>query len=222
LVRLANFQKLSSADIIIDYSLINQFNLSKSVEFATHYAKSFAISPALYSLDKDLLGLSRNRVIDTITLFANPDEPRRRRFLNELDLAGVKSQNMNNVFDSTSELYRATKILVNIRQTDHHDTLEELRVLPALRCGVIVISERSPLVELTRYSKYVIWGELDELPAIILDVQKNYAQWHARIFENPGFIKRINRISRRNELVSLNISKHINNQLLKNAYLENV
>jgi hypothetical protein len=107
-----------------------------------------------------------------------------------------------NVFSGIEDVYRQTKILINIHQTDHHDTLEKLRVLPALRCGVIVISEKSPLVEQTGYSKYIIWGELSELPDIILDVQNNYEEWHQKIFQNSGFRNRMNRISKRNELVA--------------------
>jgi hypothetical protein len=215
LVRLARFSKLSSADIVIEYSRINQFNVSKSDELSTYSSKAFCISPALYSLVADSFSLTRKRFMDTLTMFGNPNEPRRRKFLEELVLAGVKSQNVNNVFEGVEDLYRNTKILINIRQTDHHDTLEELRVLPALRCGVIVISERAPLVEITGYSRHIVWGELHELPSIVLDVQNNYEQWHRRIFNNPGFSRRMQRISRRNELVSLRAAQLINNQLLK-------
>jgi hypothetical protein len=148
-------------------------------------------------------------------MFGNPEESRRRKFLNALELSGVTSQNINNVFDGLEDLYRDTKILINIRQTDHHDTLEELRILPALRCGVIVISERAPLIELTGYSKYIVWGELHELPAIVLDVQNNYEQWQRRIFNNSGFTRRMERISRRNELVAFKAAQLINEQLLK-------
>ena len=214
-VRITNFSKLSNADIVIEYSLINQFNVSKSLELATYFSKTFCISPTLYTLDADAFLLSSKRAINTITMFGNPDEPRRKKFLDEMALAGVKSKNINKVFDGIEDLYRDTKILINIRQTDHHDTLEELRVLPALRCGVIVISEHAPLIELTGYSKYIVWGELDELPAIVLDVQNNYDKWHQLIFRNPGFSRRMQRISRRNELVSLRAAQLINNQLLK-------
>jgi hypothetical protein len=220
LVRLANFQTLNNADAVIDYSQINQFNISKSIELAAYYSKSFCISPALYSLEEDSFSFLRKRDIDTVTMFGNSGVPRRQQFLDSLALAGVNSQNINNIFESTDKLYRNMKILINIRQTNDHDTLEELRVLPALRCGVIVISEHAPLVQLTRYSKYIVWGELHELPAIALDVQKNYDQWHARIFGNIGFIRRMNRIARRNELISFKLARLLNDQLLKTKSLE--
>lgn len=215
LIRLANFSSLSNADIVIEYSHINQFNVSRCDQLSAYFSKSFCISPALYPLVADSFSLSGKRDFNTITMFGNPDEPRRKKFLDELALSGVQSKNINNFFNAVNGLYRNTRILINIRQTDHHDTLEELRVLPALRCGTIVISERAPLIELTGYSKYIVWGELHELPAIVLDVQNNYEQWQQRIFKNSGFIRRMERITRRNELVSFRAAQLINDQLLK-------
>jgi hypothetical protein len=210
LVRLANASKFEGANLVIEYSQINQFNIQQSLDLAVYASKSFCISPALYPLLEHSLDSTCRRRLDTITLFGNPEEPRRRQFIAMLALSGVNSQNINQVFDGVEDLYRNTQILINIRQTDHHDTLEELRVLPALRCGVIVISERAPLVEKTHYSKYIIWGELNELPALVIAVQKNYEYWHKRIFENSGFVRRMNRISRRNELVSLKAVQFLN------------
>ena len=209
LVRLANALQLEGANLVIEYSQINQFNVQQNSELAAYASKSFCISPALYPLLEDPLGSSSHRPLTTITLFGNPDEPRRKQFLNTLATLRVNSQNINNVFEGVEGLYRTTRILINIRQTDHHDTLEELRILPALRCGVIVISERAPLIEKTRYSKYIIWGELDELPALVMEVQNNYEYWHKKIFEGSGFVRRMNRISRRNELVSLRAVEHL-------------
>ena len=210
LVRVVNFSKLQSADVVIEYSRINQFHVKQIPELATYASKVFCISPSLYPLLENSLARSSGREINTITLFGNPNEPRRKRFLKTLALLKVDSQNINNIFDDIENLYRQTKILINIRQTDHHDTLEELRVLPALRCGVIVISDRSPLVEKTYYSKYIIWGELEDLPGLVLEVQKNYELWHKKIFDNAGFIRRMQRISRCNELVSLRAVQFLN------------
>lgn len=209
LVRLLHFSNLQSADAVIEYSQINQFNIRQIQELALYASKAFCISPALYPLLESSLKLSSDRSLDTITLFGNPDEPRRKAFLRNLNSLGIQSQNINQTFDGVETLYRKTKILINIRQTDHHDTLEELRILPALRCGVIVISESAPLIERTRYSKYVIWGQLDELPDLILDVQKNYAFWHQKIFQDTNFLLRMSRISRRNALNSINLVEYL-------------
>ncbi|QWE02773.1 hypothetical protein [Polynucleobacter sp. JS-JIR-II-b4] len=209
LVRLVNALQLEGANLVIEYSQINQLNIQKSPDLKAYTAKSFCISPALYPLLEYSLDSSSYRTLNTVTLFGNPEEPRRKKFLVTLATLGINSQNINQVFDGIEDLYRNTQILINIRQTDHHDTLEELRVLPALRCGVIVVSERAPLIERTRYSQYIIWGELDELPALVKEVQSNYDYWHKKIFDNSGFISRMNRISRRNQLVSLRAVKYL-------------
>jgi hypothetical protein len=203
MVRIVNSSLLLSSALVFDYSRINLFNILQAPYFDVYSKKLFCISPALYRLEPFCLEQSRGRSLNTITLFGNPDEPRRKKFIAALESNDVKSQNINNIYSGIERLYLDTKILINIHQTDHHDTLEELRVLPALRCGAIVISEKSPLVELTGYSKYIIWGELSELPDIILDVQNNYEKWHKKIFHNSGFISRMNRIARRNELISM-------------------
>lgn len=209
LLRLGNAAKLDEADVVIEYSQINQFHIRQIDNLAIYAAKSFCISPALYPLIENLIA-PNERQLDTVTLFGNPNEPRRKKFLENLFALNVKHKNINNVFDGLEDLYQNIKILINIRQTDHHDTLEELRILPALRCGVIVVSERAPLVEKTRYSKYIIWSELDEIPAVVADIQNNYAFWHKKIFEDSGFVGRMERISRCNELVSLKVVKHLN------------
>lgn len=209
LVRLVHFPRLQSADAVIEYSQINQFNISQIQGLALYTSKAFCISPALYPLLESSLMLSSERSVDTITLFGNPDEPRRKAFLRNLNSLGIQSQNINQTFDGIEELYRKTKILINIRQTDYHDTLEELRILPALRCGAIVISESAPLIERTRYSKYIIWGKLDELPELILDVQKNYDFWHQKIFQDPSFLLRMGRISRRNTTITSNLVQYL-------------
>ncbi len=203
LVRIAKLDYLLESDLIFEYSKINEENIKKVPELASYQSKAFCISPALYSIFPHSFDPSFRRRIGTITMFGNPDEGRRKKFLQAIKNAGVVSENINNYFDGIEDLYRDTKIIINIRQTDHHDTLEELRILPALRCGALVISERAPLSHLTGYSKYVIWGDLSELPNLILDVQANYEYWHQKIFGDPGFLKRMGRISKRNELLSL-------------------
>ena len=77
---------------------------------------------------------------------------------------------------------KKTKILINIHQTDHHDTIEELRILPAIQCGVIVISEISPLSELVHYHPYIIWTSYDTILDKANEVLENYDEYHKSIF----------------------------------------
>jgi len=203
LVRITKFADLLESDLVVEYSKINEANIKSVPQLASYQSKAFCIRPALYDLRTQHFEISQKREFETITLFGNPNQGRRKTFIESLKKANVVSQNINKCFDDVESLYLNTKIIINIRQTDSHDTLEELRILPALRCGVIVISEEAPLVRLSRYSQYVIWGNLDELPKLILEVQANYEYWHKKIFGASGFLKRMERISKCNELVSL-------------------
>lgn len=115
------------------------------------------------------------------------------------------------MYSGVEDVYSAAKIVINIRQTDGYDTLEELRVLPALRCGAIVISENAPYAEKTAYSQFVIWGTLQEIPDLVLYVESNYEKVHKSIFGvNRGGIKFVDRMRRIELRNTLAIKKAVN------------
>jgi hypothetical protein len=91
---------------------------------------------------------------------------------------------INNCFETNKLEYilKNTKILINIHQTPHHDTLEELRVLPALECGVIIISEKSALNECIPYNDLIIWANYDYIIEKVNAVINNYYFYHDKIF----------------------------------------
>jgi hypothetical protein len=180
LVRLDRLRELETAEAIIEYSAPNVVHVRESGLFAPISAKTHLIAPLLYELCEP--DASEQRDLDTITLFGNPEEPRRKDFLQRLAAHGVRSQNITGVFDGVEQIYRRARIVINIRQTDHHDTLEELRVLPALLSGAIVVSERAPLTQHCGYADHIVWGSLDELPELIREVQERYPYYRERIF----------------------------------------
>ena len=98
---------------------------------------------------------------------------------------GFQFLNVNNCFikNDLQNLYKNTKILINIHQTEHHHTFEELRVLPALQCGVIVISENSPLSELVPYNDYIIWTSYDKILEKTIEIINNYDYFHDLIWK---------------------------------------
>lgn len=199
LVRIARFSALNRADLVIDYSRINLHNIRASEQFDRYLKKAICISPALYDLYMERQGRE-----GVVTLFGNPEEPRRKTFLENLTRQHIHSRNIRGIYFDIDLIYRKVKIVINIRQTNDHDTLEELRVLPALRCGAIVICETAPFLEKTRYSQFMVCGTLAEIPQLIMDVEKNYDQYHERIFGYPGansrFTTRMRRIERCNQL----------------------
>lgn len=211
LVRVDNFVKLNQADVVFDYSRINLHNIRSSKKLLTYSKKTFCISPAIYPLSLSTAGRS-----GAITLFGNLNIPRRKLFLEDLDKHQVDSQNISGVYFGVEKVYEKAKIVINIRQSDLYDTLEELRVLPALRSGAIVICENAPYMEKTAYSQFVIWGSIEEIPALIIEVERNYEAVHRRIFgdgsENSHFVKRMRRIEKCNQLAMNRAINLVNNK----------
>ncbi len=202
LVRIQNFQELMQCDRIIDYSQINL----KQIKFASpplaedYLKKNYCISPSLFAIDQVSIFNLQQRT-GTITTFGNPSESRRAKFLNELLTRGIPVENITGNYLDIESCYRSTRILINIRQTEGHDTLEELRILPALRCGVIVINELAPYQQYCRYSEFILSAPIEHLPNLIQDVQNHYVKYHAQIFTS-AFFTRMARLERVNQFTA--------------------
>ena len=180
LVRLVDVDRLAQQDLIVDYSRPNLEHLSRSGQYPELRARMCAIAPLWYRTDLAQDG----RDLRCITQFADLQQPRRRQFLADCVRRGVAVRNVRGIWREASleRLYRRTAILVNVHQTEHHHTFEELRVLPALAKGVIVLSEDVPLRSCVPYHAYILWADLADLPQRIAEVQADYASWHRRLF----------------------------------------
>jgi hypothetical protein len=184
MIRIVDVDKMKAADLLIEYSMPNIENIKSSFDatLVDLAKKLIYIAPCLYkpSLVK---GIRSNSVITT---FINDQEPRRKRLLYSLMMSKVSCSNVNNCFTKKKiqDLYLKSKILINIHQTEHHHTFEELRVLPALLNGTIVISELSPLSELVPYAKCVLWVPYEKIVATVKDVLTRYDEVHKQIFES--------------------------------------
>jgi GT2 family glycosyltransferase len=183
LVRLQDREFLESCDLVIDYSRPNLVNLERSPQFASLVQKFVYLAPLLYDFAPD----DRRRKFDIVTLFADTAQPRRRELLDRARAAGLPIRNVAGIFshDGLRRLYDRTRILVNLHQTEHHHTFEELRVLPALLRGVVVVSENVPLREEIPYHRFIVWADAASLIETVRDVQENYAAYRARLIESP-------------------------------------
>lgn len=179
-VRLVDVERLAAADLILDYSRPNLTHLDLSGHFPQLRARMLAIVPLWYRCSFD----AARRDLPLITQFADLGQLRRQHFLDAARQAGLHVENVRGIWSTTGlrRLYRRTRILINVHQTDHHHTFEELRVLPALANGVIVISEDVPLRAQVPYHEYIVWARTDELVHRIAEVQADYAGWQRRIF----------------------------------------
>jgi hypothetical protein len=208
-VRICNFKQLNKADIIIEYSNPNIINIKESTLFDSFYQKIIYIAPLLF----DNLTINNNNIknINCLTTFINIYEPRRLSLLNNISNNNICHLNVNNCFDynDLQKLYKNTKILINIHQTDHHHTCEELRILPALQYGVIVICEESPLKEYIPYNQYILWCDYDNLIEKIKYVKENYDEIYKQIFINSNIKKDL-------DLLQENNIQNLYNRIIKN------
>ena len=189
LVRIEKYEELNNADIIIDYSIPNMYNIYAVNSYNNFYKKILYISPVLFDYDSQNYEY-KERNINVLTTFINTNEPRRRALLDNIKMANVDHKNINNCFsnEDLKNLYLNTKILINIHQTEHHHTFEELRVLPALLSGIIVISESSPLNNLIPYNDFIIWSSYDNIIETVKNVINNYDDYHNKIFKSKHLL----------------------------------
>jgi len=176
-VRIANRYYLSECDLVIDYSIPNCFHVRSSRKFPEIAKRQVYIAPCLYPIVWNRTG----RTIDILTTFLDTSQPRRKALL---ESAGSLCTNVSSCFEGSElcRLYQSAKILINIHQTPHHHTLEELRVLPAIQNGVIVLAEKSPLFDLVPYHDCIVWVTYETALDVAKTILAEYDDTWSRLF----------------------------------------
>jgi len=146
---------------IIDYSSINITHVSNSNRGKFYGEKAQYIAPLLGNPQNCNRKAGLPRVT---TMFGSPDLGRRKDFINQLHQVGIFPKNIKN-FENFEMAFSNSEVLVNVRQFEHLQTPEELRLLPALLQQVLIFSEDAPLHELVRYRDFLVLGGFSELPA---------------------------------------------------------
>ena len=189
LVRIDRLDELNTSDVIIDYSIPNIYNIYTCNQYDYFKNKLLYISPTLFEYNLQNYD-NKQRQLNILTTFINTNESRRKSLLENIKLSNLDHKNINNCFSNNDlkNLYLNTKILINIHQTEHHHTFEELRVLPALLSGVIVISENSPLNNLIPYNDFIIWSTYDNIIETVKNVINNYEYFYNKIFKNTKIL----------------------------------
>ena len=205
LVRIAGYDRLRRCDRVIDYSLPNLANIATCPRYADHLARSVHVAPLLAGEAPAVQDGGRR---DVVTTFTDSGQPRRSELLARLAREGIAVRNVTGVYDEHDlvRLYGGAEVVVNVRQTDHHDTLEELRVLPALLCGAIVVSEDVPLRSLVPYERFIIWADYDRIPGAVRGALANAERLRRRIREDASFpetVAAMERANRRSILAAL-------------------
>jgi len=195
LVRIDKFNYLNSLDYIIEYSLPNVENIRSCGKFQNFLSKVIYVPPILYQLN---FSGDKTKVI---TLFDSKSNFRRISTLTQMSKLGIDNTTVGDCFSNECllDLYNKTKIMVNVHQTDHHHTFEELRVLPALLNGVIIVSEDVPLKEKIPYNQYIIWANYDDIPSKTKEVIDNYDFYYDKIFNDPKLLDILNDMKYKNK-----------------------
>lgn len=183
LVRLANEDYLRTLDTVVEYSRPNVVNVRESGRFDELAERTALVAPLLYPPRLD----ARGRDVAAISLMFDERQPRRRRFLDDARRASLPLRNVRGVFDAAAlrRLYDRTQVLVNVHQTGDHHTFEELRALPALLRGVIVISEDVPLRERIPYHRAIVWSPYETLVDTVRDVLARVDDYRAALLGDP-------------------------------------
>lgn len=198
LVRIDNVENLKSANIILEYSLPNIYNVTTSPLADVYKDKVFYIPPFYLSKMINPTFLGRNcGVVSTMMSAPCPGE-RRFEIIEKINENKITLLNIENLWDDPSLVFSKTAILLNLHQTDHHHTLEELRILPAILQGVVVISEQVPLLEQVPYAKFFISVDKEDLSSTLHHVQNNYEKVWNSLFLNEEFEN-----FKRNQTISL-------------------
>ena len=197
LVRIDKYNYFNSLDIVIDYSLANICNISSSDKFNNFLSKIIYIAPAIYDIN-----FNNDNKTDIIALFTKFGNDRRTNIITQLNKSHINIKIIENCFSKECllDLYGKTKIIINIHQTDHHHTFEELRVLPALLNGVIIISEECPLTNTIPYSDYIIWSKYGDIPSKTIDIINNYSYYYKRLFIDGNLKNILTDIKERNKI----------------------
>jgi hypothetical protein len=176
-VRIQNYNFFNNLDLIIEYSYPNFQNIEQSGYFQEYLKKVCVIEPAYLDLNLD----SQSR--ESFVTLENTS-PRRdiiHHKLNDLGLNPLRITGCGSD-ECIKKLYSTTKLILNTHQTDHHHTFEELRVLPALSQGVLVISEDVPLKEFIPYHQFVLWCDYERIPEFTKEVLDNYEHYYQKVF----------------------------------------
>lgn len=211
LVRIENINYFINCSYYIEYSQPNIQNIKSCNQLSQFNSKVIYVPPLLCEYNPE--STDRNEY-DVITSFyiINPDGRPRRKVIHDKLLSEIpKYYNLPKIFgdDLYKNYYKKSKILVNLHQTDYHHTFEELRVLPALLNGLIVIAEDSPLKETIPYHEYIIWCKYDDLISKTKEVLDNYDFYYSKIHGENSSLRDV--IKNMNEQLDIDL-----NQLPKN------
>lgn len=189
-VRVVGVEHYDKVDLVIEYSMANIENMRTSQldVFPKHIMDKVVYVPALqWSYFRSTSSPQSElppRMYDVTISFSQVQKDRRNVAVEELRRSNVQVRSVSNVPTDSAEyqkVFEESKILLNVHQTDHHHTLEEFRVLPALLRGTVVISEDIPAKDTIPYHQFIIFAPYDRLTVTVAEVLANYETYFERV-----------------------------------------
>jgi hypothetical protein len=167
------YDYLKTLDCVFEYTNTNVHFLSTFNELSDYSKKNIYIPPLIY--DDYHISNFDDRVNDVTTIHSWTK--RRSEFHIKR-----KHDNISNVFNKNQikNLLNTYKVLLNIHQIDEHLSFEELRVLPALSTGILVVSEDVPFKEKVPYYEHIIWCSYEDIEKTLEDVLNNYEYYREK------------------------------------------
>jgi hypothetical protein len=193
------FTNLIQLQSVFEYSSTNLHNIKTSEYFKKNSDVFRYFPPLIYDISN-----SDNRFKNCLTIHTS--SLRRNNIHQQIEMdyyhnvCGSRDVYCKNNMKSVMDKY---KILINIHQTDKYCTLEELRVLPSLMTGILVISEESPYKEYIPYSKHIIWSPYDKIADTINNVLENYDFFRQKYLTNLDLTLKQMKTESDNEMFSI-------------------
>jgi hypothetical protein len=193
LVRIDRLDKLVQSEYYIEYSKPNIENIKSCDQLNQFLDKIIYIPPLLCDYSPNSDSRSDYDIITSFYILNPQGRPRRKVLHDSLSSQFEKYFNIPGAFGDElyNKYYKRSKILINVHQTDNHHTFEELRVLPALLNGLVVVAENSPLKDSIPYSEYIIWCDYDDIVHKTKEVLDNYESYYQKIHGEFSELKNI-------------------------------
>lgn len=165
------FRKIPKNINIIDYS-------EENIPFYKKlYKNVFLLPPYFKYQDKiekciDILSLTNNDYRIDILNQLNIDKKYKQLFFK--DVYG----------EERDQLYKKTKIYINIHCSEKHKTMEMIRIVNLLKNNVIILTQNSICKDLLFINKYLlIFEKIEDIKEIIEDILDNYEKYYHHIFD---------------------------------------
>lgn len=170
------------ADRIVDYSRANILNVIGSPVRELYDGKALYVAPLLGSAANSRKLRDNPRIC---SMFGSPHLGRRAHLIKTMKQHGLTVENIQD-FEDYERAFSNAGILINASQKTYLQTPEELRILPALLSGVIVVSESNKYIEGLDYGSFIVQSQIDKMPETVSRIRETYCNVWQAIFQQPN------------------------------------